>query len=114
MFTFTNHGCNSTNNIGTKINGSELSIADNTSYYDIFMEDRANDLYNFQYDRQPHLWSTKSVQDIPKDGELLDNYLSYGGASYWNENLQETRSLCTGMLDFALVYNYERSNDVNE
>jgi hypothetical protein len=115
VFTFANHGCNGTNNIGTKLNSTELSIDDNTPYKDVFDgssdAESSLDAYSYYFDRAPQIWYSAALVNIVNGDEILDNYLSFGGVGEWEDNLLELKSLCTGLLERATVLKYEQSTN---
>jgi hypothetical protein len=49
-----------------------------------------------------------AMRDIQPHEELFDNYITYGGVEYWNENLDEIKAICSGSL--GLVSQVENRN----
>jgi SET domain len=106
--TFVNHGCNGTSNLGVfQSIGTETTV-DISTIHHVVME---TEPYNpFERRRFPSSECASIVawRDIQPGEELFDDYIAMGGSTYWAENLNELRSLCSG--DFGTVSQYENKN----
>jgi hypothetical protein len=102
--TFTNHGCNGTNNIGTIDD-----LLDSTSSNDqLPTEDVDYSPFDIGFQRNyPFLGcdNALTLRDIQPEEELFDDYMSYAGDEYWDDNLAEVVAFCSG--SFGLVSDVE-------
>jgi hypothetical protein len=105
LLAFANHGCGGTNNIGTQLDFSELSLDETAQYDDVF--GHREETYDPYDDRHTPLQSTRALEDILPGQEVFDNYLMYGGKKFWTENLVEFKTLCMGLLALGSVSEYE-------
>ena len=112
IFTFANHGCKGTYNIGTKTNHTEASVTVGEPVTSIY--DGANDPYNPYHERQflsiDIASSLVALRDIRAGEELLDNYVIFGGGfdqEDFDANLADLQNICSG--GDGLVTSYEKS-----
>jgi hypothetical protein len=96
IMTFSNHGCNGTSNLGILSELHEL-IVDPEVCPDVFQHFLSGP-YNPLVERNlfVNLIATMSSKDVKAGEELLDNYLSFGGAEYFKENVLGLRQQCAG------------------
>lgn len=109
IFTFINHGCNGTNNVGTKLQLTEATIEVDSELEGIY--DQASDEFHPFNERHFPSWKCGDLvarEDIHPGDELFDNYLVFGGVSGWEENLQELKYICSGRK-IGTVSQYEQS-----
>lgn len=110
LWSFVNHGCNGTYNIGTPLNVTEVSLTTGTPPNDLY--DDENEVFDPFSERHYPAWGCSdfvALRDIEAGEELFDNYLVFGGSKTedWLDNLQELQSVCSGGI--GLVSSYEAS-----
>jgi hypothetical protein len=107
--TFVNHGCNGTYNVGVKSEFHELNVDIN----DIPIEYVDNsEPYNPVRERGLMIEEMVSLKDLKAGDELADNYLSYGGEKYFEDNVEQLRTDCAG--GFGLVGQYQRRYNIQQ
>jgi hypothetical protein len=100
FLTFTNHGCNSTSNIGEQaIPGFNEFTIDVDGPIPDKLQTSISDAYNPVYDRdhEKYLTVCAASEDIAGGGELYDNYLSFGGDTKFKEWILTLRRECSGV-----------------
>lgn len=109
--TFTNHGCKGTYNTGEDTGDLTEFTADLKEMpYALHMDREGKFVYNPVADR--HLRMTisgkeKTIREVKKGEEVLDNYLAFvGHASDWESDVQMLRDQCNG-VDVGDVTKYE-------
>mmetsp|Transcript_23799 Transcript_23799/g.52037 ORF Transcript_23799/g.52037 Transcript_23799/m.52037 type:complete len:321 (-) Transcript_23799:1553-2515(-) len=104
LLTFVNHGCNGTANIAPTVPGlNEFTLdptAENYTIPDAFksLDPSDADAYNPAHERgvgrSRH--TVAVYEPIRRGQELFDNYLEFGGETYFDENILELKSDCSG------------------
>ena len=111
IFTFANHGCNRSYNIGTPTVETESSIELGVEATTIY--DATNEFFNPYSERRYFSLdhnSMRAVRDISAGEEILDNYLIFGGGQDqedFDDNLRELQQMCSG--GNGIVSDYEES-----
>lgn len=107
-----NHGCNGSNNIGSRTNWTETSVELGHPVGELY--DARNDVYNPQAERAYYSMDCvymSAIEDIKAEEEILDNYLVFGGGSDqadFDENLAEVKAMCAG--EAGIVSSYEEKH----
>jgi hypothetical protein len=108
--TFANHGCNGTNNVGTKSSFDEFTVDLQNIPEEFSGESHANtSTFNPVIDRHLRHQFDRSLRDIGAGEEIFDNYLAFTGNEDWAKAVQELRDVCSGK-SVGLVTNYERDH----
>jgi hypothetical protein len=109
---FINHGCRGTYNIGWPWVENEMTLDYGHIPQDVVQDNRLP-MYHPRASRHFPLWPnevTTTLVDIAADSELLDNYLTYGGAASmdaWNAHLRSLKSVCSGGIGSIAEYEAE-------
>jgi hypothetical protein len=107
ILTFANHGCNGTHNVGVKSEFHEWNVDINDipiEYVD------HSEPYNPARERSLLVEKLTSLKDLKAGDELADNYLSYGGEDYFEDNVVQLRTDCA--RGFGLVEEYQRWHNI--
>ena len=118
QWTFANHGCNGTYNIGKKYALNELNMMmepNPQNFYEKFYGESSKSssalhlFYHPYEDRHFPTWSCQDAQanrNIEAGEELSFNYLEYGGANdaIWIEMIEELNMWCNGGIGFVAQY----------
>ncbi len=109
--TFSNHGCNSTYNIGAAFSLNEFEIDLSQPPPDDFFTVR-RPVYDPLAERDVFYEQTVSSAqiDIGAGEELFDNYLSFGGATYFKEEVQALRDQCSGIAGEVEEFQSKKRN----
>mmetsp|Transcript_10490 Transcript_10490/g.19193 ORF Transcript_10490/g.19193 Transcript_10490/m.19193 type:complete len:608 (+) Transcript_10490:2-1825(+) len=106
IFTFVNHGCNGTANVAendvTETNVDlEMGVPNS-------LVTRIDTVYAPHADRDHAKMETTSVTVRPIEAgeEILDNYLAFGGDTYFRENVESLRMQCSG--EEGMVEHYQK------
>jgi hypothetical protein len=108
ILTFVNHGCNGTFNTGIKSEVNEF----NANLDEAIPKEysfRDSGVYDPAQDRIGHVnqWISINFKEIKAGNEVLDNYLSFGGATEYKINTVELRQECSGVL--GLVEQHQKN-----
>lgn len=117
FLTFTNHGCNSTSNLGVAIPGMNEFTIDPDAPIPEELRTSISDPYNpvFDRDHEKQLTSVSSSKDIAKGDELYDDYMSFGGDEAFKENILTLRRECSGVPGMVERYqSSDRKTDLSE
>ena len=90
---FLNHGCNGTYNIGITLPFTEATLEAKPA--GIFEAEEAYDPFNGRHFQATTCLEMKSLRDIQKGEELLDNYLAFGDENFFEANLAELKAMCS-------------------
>jgi hypothetical protein len=96
IMTFSNHGCNGTSNLGVLSELHELNVDPEVcpNEYQEFLADPYNPF--LERDQSIQQVMATSSKDVKAGEELLENYLSFGGAEYFKEIVLGLREQCAG------------------
>lgn len=109
IFTFVNHGCNGTRNMGTdEFIGTEMTIDINVKHPSV-LEEVPMDPFTARHFPDWECHKHIARRDIQAGEELLDDYTNMGGSLYWVENIEELRWVCSGMAGRVTQYETENS-----
>lgn len=88
--------------------GTEMTIDTNAIHPSVLEFDVINPFIDRHF---PNFECYKHVakRDIQPGEELLDDYLSMGGAIYWADNIHELRHVCSGFAGTVSNYEEEKS-----
>jgi hypothetical protein len=113
FLTFTNHGCNSTVNIGESFPDLNEFTVDLDAPIPDELSQSVSEPYNPFFDRDyvKHLTACSASTDIAKGDELYDNYMTFGGDEHFKEMILTLRKECSGLP--GMVERYQNS-DGNE
>ena len=109
IFTFANHGCRGSNNIGKSTPYNEMNIDLNSPSLlnEIAIDVEGNKLFDV-YDQRhfPEFECHKLTanRDIYPGEEIFDNYISYGGEDKFILNAQELHDVCVGGIGSVSEY----------
>lgn len=111
---FMNHGCGGTYNFGQEMPFDETTIDDNVdvdlSELTMMEKPLFNPYLERHYPQTSSCMDNMALHDIEKDGELLDNYLAFGGyddPEEWEYNVKDTQAMCAGVLGLITQYENE-------
>jgi len=98
VFSFVNHGCNGTYNMGPVMAETESTFEVGQPPPASVLDTRgpAYDPFAERHFQATDCQSLISVRSIRSGEELLENYLSFGGDTWWDSNLAELKSICSG------------------
>lgn len=108
VITFVNHGCDGSNNVGLKMNVTEMNADVDVAPYELEMRSFEDYFFNPYFDRQH--WTIESAfdtlkVDVKAGDEVLDNYLNF--YVNWQEAVTTLRAECQGIATGSVV-DYER------
>ena len=111
ILTFPNHGCNSTYNVGRVLSVNEFTVALGQPPPEDFFRSHQRSPYDPLEERHAlfHKVITQSLRDIVAGEELFDNYLFFGGATYFHEVAQALRDQCRGRAGEIEEFQREKS-----
>jgi len=110
ILTFVNHGCNKTYNIGEETIHTEETIQLGEDVLRVY--DARSEFFNPYAERNVMSYDSNgiaAIKDIPAGGEILDNYLVFGGGfdqRDFDDNLRELKNICSGLG--GTVHQYEQ------
>jgi hypothetical protein len=103
-----NHGCDGTYNTGLLHNVTERTAVQGIgAAANGYVEQRS--MYNPFLDRTTYPWPgcddrLRALRDIREGEEILENYMYLAGTEYWEDNLQELKSMCAGGVGSIVAY----------
>jgi hypothetical protein len=116
IMTFINHGCNGTNNMGTRTTVTELDADPHQMVEDLRKSPFETYIFSPFYDRNVLLFINsldKLQRDVKAGEELLDNYLGYLHEENWEWGVANYKKQCL-MQGTGVVSDYEREGDTIE
>ena len=102
IITFTNHGCNGTNNMGVSLPVTELTADPNKPPDALAVQPLETSIYNPFIDRNHMLYLISfdtMIKDVEAGTEILDNYLAYLHDGNWKSGLEDYRAQCQNQYE---------------
>jgi hypothetical protein len=113
MLTFTNHGCNGTNNYGVKLSVTEGTASPDVMPPDLYYTEEESAIYN-PYAERNHLMLIGALdvvnRDVEAGEELFDEFLKYLHEDNWKWGVEHFRTMCAGQ-SLGVVSGYEAGSD---
>lgn len=114
--TFPNHGCNSTYNIGRVLSVNEFNATLGEPPPEDFFPSYQKAVYDPLGERHALLdrVTSRTLRDVAAGEELFDNYIFFGGVTYFPEAVQTLRDQCQGMAGEIETFQRQKQNRHHE
>lgn len=112
IMTFPNHGCNSSYNVGSALSVNEFDVILGQPPPDDFSPSFQRSVYDPLGERHALFdkVTSRSLRDIMAGEELFDNYIFFGGVTYFHDMVKSLRDQCRGMAGEIEEFQRQKSS----